>query len=166
MKPILYIDMDGVIADFESYMHQIAPGIPIGDGPDWEERSKIVVRACQQNFHLFEKLKPIQDGVSSVMRLMTYYDVYFLSTPMEAVVESYTDKRKWLDRYFGGLADKKLILTHRKDLAIGDYLVDDSLRNGAAQFTGEHIHFGTEDFPDWKSVTSYLLSKTQLKQAA
>jgi hypothetical protein len=29
--------------------------------------------------------------------------------------------------------------------------------NGAGEFKGEHIHFGQEKFPDWKSVLEYLL---------
>jgi len=31
------------------------------------------------------------------------------------------------------------------------------------KFGGEHIHFGTERFPDWKSVTEYLLKKENIK---
>jgi 5'-nucleotidase len=27
------------------------------------------------------------------------------------------------------------------------------------EFTGEHIHFGTEQFPDWKRVVDYLKQK-------
>ena len=52
---------------------------------------------------------------------------------------------------------KRLILTHRKDLLIGDYLIDDRLKNGAGEFKGELIHFGTIKFPDWKTVLEYLL---------
>ena len=43
---------------------------------------------------------------------------------------------------------------------MGDYLVDDSTRNGAGEFSGEHIHFGTDKFPDWKSVLDYLSDKS------
>jgi len=50
-----------------------------------------------------------------------------------------------------------LILSHNKHLNIGDYLIDDRLANGVEKFTGEHIHFGTERFPDWQSVCDYLL---------
>ena len=39
----------------------------------------------------------------------------------------------------------------------GDYLIDDRTANGAAQFKGEHLHFGTSKFPDWASVVKYLL---------
>ena len=52
---------------------------------------------------------------------------------------------------------KKIIMTHRKDMIYGDYLIDDRTANGAAQFKGEHIHFGTSKFPDWASVVKYLL---------
>jgi 5'-nucleotidase len=49
-----------------------------------------------------------------------------------------------------------LILTHRKDLNIGDYLVDDRLRNGAGEFQGKLIHFGTDEFPNWEVTLKYL----------
>ena len=48
-------------------------------------------------------------------------------------------------------------MSHNKNLNIGDYLIDDRTANGAGQFKGEHIHFGTEQFPDWDSVLKYLL---------
>ena len=35
--------------------------------------------------------------------------------------------------------------------------IDDRTANGAGQFKGEHIHFGSEKFPDWNSVLAYLL---------
>ena len=166
-KEILYVDMDGVLADFEQEMHNILPGVPIGDGPDYEERSLQVIAACQRNPNTFLRLKPIKGGIDAVIELMDHYDVYFLSTPMDELSQSHKDKRDWLDRYFGALANKRLNLTHRKDLQIGDYLIDDTKRNGAGQFRGEHIHFGSESFPDWDVVKNYLLGIAKsVKQAA
>jgi hypothetical protein len=40
---------------------------------------------------------------------------------------------------------------------MGDYLIDDRTKNGAGEFKGELIHFGTDKFPDWDSVLEYLL---------
>jgi len=60
-------------------------------------------------------------------------------------------------KYLGKNAYKRLILSHNKHLNIGDYLIDDRTANGAGQFRGEHIHFGSEKFPDWKAVLSYLI---------
>ena len=50
-----------------------------------------------------------------------------------------------------------LILSHHKNLNAGDYLIDDRKKNGAAKFLkGKLILFGSEQFPNWKSVAKYL----------
>jgi 5'(3')-deoxyribonucleotidase len=76
---------------------------------------------------------------------------------MWALPESYSGKRIWLEKHFGESIKKRLILSHRKDLLMGDYLIDDRLRHGVTEFKGEHIHFGTDKFPDWEAVLDYLL---------
>ena len=37
-----------------------------------------------------------------------------------------------------------------------DFLVDDRPKNGAKDFKGEWILFGSEDYPDWNTVLDYL----------
>ena len=79
--------------------------------------------------------------------------------------EALTDKRYWLEYYFGEMFHKKLITTHRKDLLVGDYLIDDRLKNGAGEFKGKLLRFGYDwennntpnEYPDWDSVLNYLL---------
>jgi 5'(3')-deoxyribonucleotidase len=88
--------------------------------------------------------------------LKEFYDIYFLSTPMPNVPQSYADKRKWLDRHFGLWTEKRLILSHRKDLNVGEYLIDDRLTNGSENFTGELIQYGSDEFPTWNEVRDYL----------
>lgn len=83
-------------------------------------------------------------------------DLFFLSAAMWDVPESYTDKRLWLEKYFGTSIRKLLIITHRKDLNRGDFLVDDRTRYGVDEFKGEHIHFGTDEFPNWMVTLEYL----------
>jgi hypothetical protein len=39
---------------------------------------------------------------------------------------------------------------------IGDYLIDDRSYNGASEFKGEWIHFGSEKFPNWERVIDYF----------
>jgi 5'(3')-deoxyribonucleotidase len=69
-----------------------------------------------------------------------------------------------VQKYFGDDKDsvfyKRLIISHRKDLNRGDFLVDDRTKNGAGEFEGELIQFGSERFPNWKAVVPYLLSRT------
>lgn len=66
-------------------------------------------------------------------------------------------KRLWIAKHFNEkLVRKRLILSHHKQLLKGDFLTDDRRFNGASEFQGKWIYFGSELFPDWKSVLSYL----------
>lgn len=156
MKKILYIDMDGVIADFnqgviqlqeEKYSHKTFLS--------WDQTADFI---CDKHPNLFENLPPIEGAIATVEKLFEIYDVYFLSTPVWRNPKSYQGKRIWIEKHFGEKSKKRLILTHRKDLQIGDYLVDDRLHNGAGAFKGFHIHFGTNFFPDWEVTLKYLES--------
>ena len=110
---------------------------------------------------LFRHLKPIDAAIKSVEKLLKSpkYDVYFLSTAPWNNPSAWTDKRLWLEQQFGDKINRKLILTHRKYLVKGDILIDDRPNNGAKDFDGEWIHFGSEKFPNWLAVLNYLLWK-------
>ena len=79
--------------------------------------------------------------------------------PMSAM-----DKRFWIEEHFGNMFHKKMFVTHRKDLLIGHYLIDDRTKNGAGDFMGEHLHFGWSwenkewnKFHSWDTILDYLL---------
>jgi 5'-nucleotidase len=38
-------------------------------------------------------------------------------------------------------------------------LIDNTPINGASEFEGEWVKFGTDDYPDWPAVTDYLLAE-------
>lgn len=153
--------MDGVVANFDKFVQPHLPGVDLGDGDssDYEERSKMVDEIMAKDPKIFEKLELMDKAHESVMWLREHFDIYFLSTPVHKVPESYTGKRLWIKDKFGEWADKRLILTHRKDLCIGDYLIDDRLKNGSEKFSGEHIHFGQDPFSNWSNVINYLSNK-------
>lgn len=156
---ILYIDMDGVVANFHKAIIEHEPNLETKDGPDWQARSERVTKICQTHISIFRDLEAIDGSKEAIRELKELFEVYFLSTPMWDHPQSFMDKRLWLENHYGVWCKKRLILTHRKDLNIGDFLIDDTVHNGAGQFTGEHIHFGTEKFPDWPAVTNYLKAK-------
>jgi hypothetical protein len=66
----------------------------------------------------------------------------------------------------GNPAYKRLILTHHKNLNKGDFIIDDRIHRGVDKFEGKHIHFGTAEFPDWKSVVEYLKQFASGEKAA
>ena len=64
-----------------------------------------------------------------------------------------------MKRHLGLSVHKRLILSHHKNLNRGDFLVDDGTNNGADEFQGEHLLFGSERFPDWLVVSEYLKAR-------
>jgi 5'(3')-deoxyribonucleotidase len=152
-KKILYIDMDGVVADFEK---SIKIHIPEWNIISNEEKGALTDEVCGSIPNFFLNLEPIEGAIETINKLSAEYDTYFLSAAMWNVPQSYTEKRLWIEKYFGETFRKRLILSHRKDLNFGHYLIDDRTSHGAGKFMGEHIHFGTEKFPDWKTIDNYL----------
>ena len=149
MKKIVYIDLDGVVANFEK-------GIQ-----DHPLRTKTGYQGSNVDMlpGIFENLEPIKDAIESVNELLDtpQFDVYFLSTAPWNNPEGWMHKRLWIDQHFETKKiRKRLILSHQKHLMIGDYLIDDRKFNGASEFKGEWIHFGSDSFPDWDSVLDYL----------
>lgn len=143
-KPIIYIDMDGVVADFDK-------AFPLVAQKTWIQGQERKVPAG-----FFENLEPIEGCVEAITKLSEFYDIYFLSTPQWSNPLCWSEKRNWIANHFSEVGFKKLILSHHKRLNAGDYLIDDIVHKG---FYGEHIHFGKNRFPNWKSVTDYLLSE-------
>ena len=101
----------------------------------------------------FKDMKPIPGAVDAFHKLREYFDVYILTTAPWTNPEAWKDKRLWVEQYLGDAAKKRLILTHNKNLNIGDYLIDDRPNNGAEQFTGEWIKFKG----DWELTLDYLI---------
>lgn len=145
----LFIDMDEVICSFEQGVRLLKPDII------WNQEN--VNKVCLKHPRLFLELPKITGAKESLDVLSHYFDIYFASVPMWIVPESYMDKRLFLEDMFGDWVKHKLILTHNKGVLKGDFIVDDRTVHGVDQFQGKHIHFGTKEFPNWETVTNYLL---------
>ncbi len=158
IKKILYLDMDGVVADFEKGIRGLQPEMKeFSSFEDLKVLSDGFDLVCYANPEIYHHLPPVPGAIEAVRKLSAIYEVYFLSTAMWDLPESFTGKRMWVEKHFGDLGKKKLILTHRKDLMRGDFLVDDRTHNGAGEFEGELLLFGSEKFPDWEVTLKYLL---------
>jgi 5'-nucleotidase len=132
---VVYIDMDGVLVDLQSNL----------DKQGWHQ-------------NVFKDPPPIEGAVEAFNELCLDegYDVYILSTAPWNIPNSWTHKRLWVSKYLGDKAYKRLILCNHKNLLRGDILIDDRTANGASEFDGELIQFGTDKFPNWKVVLNYL----------
>ncbi len=156
-KKILYIDMDGVLVDLDAQM-KLLLGYPQNEkykgSPD----------------HIpgvFRDPLPYENCIEAVNKLYDSdkYDMFIATSAPWGNPQSATDKRYWIEKHFGRMFHKKLILTHRKDLLIGDYLIDDRpTMNGAGEFKGELLDFGWNymknkwnKYYSWDTVLDYLL---------
>ncbi len=154
-RKIVYIDMDNVLVDFKTGIDLQNPDIL----REYEGRLDEVPG-------IFSKMEPIKDAITSVQKLGQFYDVYILSTAPWLNPSAWIDKLLWVQKYFGkeegSLFYKRLIISHHKNLNLGDFLIDDRPKNGASEFTGEWIHFGSEEFADWNAVCRYLIETQDL----
>ena len=142
----VFIDMDNVLVDFQSGLDQVS-----------EEIKAEYAGRLDEIPGLFAKMKPMEGAIEAVHELQKYYDLYILSTAPWKNPSAWSDKVEWVTKYLDDVFHKKIIITHRKDLCQGDYLIDDRGKNGTSDFAGEWIHFGSEIFPNWNDVLDYLL---------
>lgn len=151
MKKILYIDMDGVLADFIT-----GSGIWLKSHSEYAETYK----GNEENIHgIFRDLPLIPGALHAVNKLWDSgkYDMFIATAAPWSNPQSAADKRYWIEQHFGDKFKKKMFTTHRKDLLSGDYLIDDRTKNGAGEFKGELLLFGGKDYPDWDSILKKLL---------
>lgn len=90
MKKIIYIDMDDVLCDFKSaYENAIL------------ENSGMKFPQSQYDF--FRNLKPIKNSIEAVLYLdaQDKFEIYFLTAPSIRNPLCYTEKRLWIEDYFG-----------------------------------------------------------------
>ena len=144
-KKILYVDMDGVLVDFQSGIDKL----------NSEDRIKYNGRYDEVP-NIFSIMDPIKDALDSFKKLSKLYDTYILSTSPWDNKTALQDKQNWIIKYLGKYGEKRLIFSHHKNLNIGDYLIDDREARGAKEFSGQHIWFGQEPFENWDKVLEYL----------
>lgn len=148
-KKIVYVDMDNVLVDFKSALRKVEPSTL--------EKYKENVDEIPG---LFSYMDPMPGAIESVHKLSEKYDLYILSTAPWDNPIAWAEKRIWVGRYLDDIFHKRLIISHCKNLCAGDYLIDDRMQNGVAEFSGELIQFGSDTFPNWDSVVNYLMLKS------
>lgn len=149
---ILYIDMDNVLVDFQSGIDRLD-----------SQTVELFAGRLDEVPGIFSLMDPMPGAIEAFNVLSENFDTYILSTAPSLNPSAWSDKIQWIHKYLGvedsQSVHKRLILSHHKNLNMGDYLIDDRTANGADNFKGEHIHFGTAAFPDWDCVVRYLMNR-------
>lgn len=150
MKRKVFVDMDGVLVDFET--HVVNLGVKLGDEDFTDEW-------FLDHPGLFRAMPPMPDALVSVAEIEDMgFDVWVASKPPPGVPHTYSEKVDWILEYLPNLQNK-IILTQNKGIlgSKRDFLIDDRIHKAnCSSFPGTIIHFGSPVYPTWKSVLESL----------
>ena len=140
----IYVDMDDTLFDFKRSYNDWKLRVPQHPYP-------------QAQYGFFANLEPFPDALWAWNELKRFGEVYFLTAPSIMNPLCYTEKRVSVEKHFGLEACHNLIICEDKSLLRGDLLIDDRRdSNKQHEFVGDFIHFGTEQFPDWKYIIGWM----------
>lgn len=145
IKKRLFIDLDDTLCNYTGAFMSAKKENPNIEFP-------------QSQWGFFVNLKPIEGAIETVKELMEHYDVWILTRASHKNPLCYTEKRLWVEKYFGEDFCEKLIICSNKNFLKGDYLIDDSFLNGQPDFEGQWLHFGYGKYKNWNEVKNYLLN--------
>ncbi|MHA1482451.1 MAG: hypothetical protein ACTSQA_03305 [Candidatus Heimdallarchaeaceae archaeon] len=151
-KEVLWIDMDGVVADFVPKATEEAEKL----GITFQE---FVDQFLYRDVEGFFRNLPLIPGAQEAIKKLEEsgkFEIGFVSACSWGNISCFSDKRIWAEEKFPTFY-KKMDLSYHKGHYMGHYLIDDRDKYGAKYFIGEHIKFGDENYPGWDAVLDYLL---------
>lgn len=139
-KPILLLDMDGPMADFDiacwEHMQRSRMELDITEYGQVRHRyitdhlrheaDRASVRRTINHGRWFWSLPVTPGAQMGVELLRDHFEVWVCTKPLEANENCWSDKLAWLRLHFPALADR-MILAPNKTLVRGDVLLDDAI---------------------------------------
>lgn len=153
-RPIVLVDMDGVLADFdgatEAFLRERHPHVTIAprknfyfrhDYPD--EAHHALINDLHASQHFFRNLPEIPDALEGWQRIIDLgYEPRICSSPLHTNEWCKEEKLAWVEHHLGKQAAKNAIITSNKEEHDGIVLIDDrpEIKN-AANAIWQHITF-------------------------
>lgn len=146
MNRRVFVDMDGVVVDFDRYAREM----------------KLTPREIKDRPGAYREMQPIPLALPALEVLDAMgFEVWLATKPPTAIPFAYADKVRWVLAHARWL-EQRIILTHDKGL-LGtprDFLIDDRPhRANCERFPGTLIHFGTDPFPGWAQVLDFMRAR-------
>jgi 8-oxo-dGTP pyrophosphatase MutT (NUDIX family)/5'(3')-deoxyribonucleotidase len=125
MKWKVFLDMDGVLADFDFGFKAILGVLPAEGFKKWGDYK--VWKKLDEIPHFWLNLKPLP-GYDKLLEFVSDKEVSLLTTPADSVKECRDDKKKWAKKYIG---DVDVIFSNKKEqyASPNSILIDDKKEN-------------------------------------
>jgi 5'(3')-deoxyribonucleotidase len=140
----IFLDMDGVLVDFDSYKKSL--GVT-GD----------ILKRVEG---IYRKMSPMPGAIAGAHSLIGKgYEVWVATKPPTGVAFAYADKVSWVLEHLPELK-RRIIITHDKGLLgdEGDILVDDRPHKANCEkFKGKLIHFKS-----WEALLAEIPNKPRI----
>lgn len=139
-QPIVLVDMDGVIADFNSHLVHYAHeklGAPLlrpeqldkfHSEECYKEEFRKAVSELSDDEGFFKALQPIEGALEALKEMEACgLRVFICTAPKKYHHNPYcpSEKHGWIMRYLGGKWTDRIVLSRDKTLVHGDVLIDD-----------------------------------------
>ena len=139
----VFIDMDGVIVDFEAFM----------------ERHSMTADQVKRQPGAYLAMPAIPGAIAAVRSIIgAGYEVWIATKPPTGIPFAYGDKAAWIMRHLPELK-RRIIVTHHKGMLgrPSDWLIDDRPHKAhCAEFEGTVIHFGGDTGTGWPEALARL----------
>lgn len=180
-KPILLLDMDDVCACHnerwvESFFQKTGITLNSDEWTGWNLAEIYPEDMIEPLYSIlkepgfFRHLEPKEGCVEGIKTLLEHdFDIVFLTA---SPPHAYQEKYEWLEEHLPFVPKPNLVLTHRKDLVHGDFLVDDGPHNlldspAKIKIAFDHAYNRSlTQFPrvkNWNELVPFLLNQVKEK---
>ena len=128
----------------KSFMQSVVPVIRWID--DYQEKRERPIIYIGIESLMNREQQPASSAQKAIRQFIEHYQVYF-------VAEDETTAKPWLEEYIGVPAWRHLVVTWRRDLLYGDYLIS-SQKEGDTMAT--LIEYGSDTFKTWEDIIEYF----------
>ena len=151
--------------DDRSFMHSVLPVIRWYDDRQ-EHRERPIVFVAFEALADLQKCSPAADGSGlpaprpsaqkAYRLLIENYALYIVAPFTPNAPRRMADITQWVEQYINVPAWGRIVFGNQKQLLMGDYLIDPTDANGAADFMGTRIRLGDETFKTWDEVIDFF----------
>ncbi len=138
-------------------IHSVLPIIQWIDDRQRGIQRPVVLIAFDDVLRYRHNGEAVSASLKAVEFLAQRFELRFVVSGDADAWETMAEKRAWIEEHVGVPAWDRTVIATRKDLLLGDYLVDAHLDEClGGSFMGTTIPFGAPDFRDWEETMTFF----------